>query len=157
MEKTVEKPTLPTSVDTRKQAVWPLIAGILTPLIVVGIGLAFVVNQQSQRAGQQSDAEQAAGPPAPEQQLYANISVSLQDQAGNPISDRKVTFLLRDEQGSDGRSIPSRTDTAGFATVSIPKEGSVFVDIAGTDSDQEITNLGPSRKTDFHVTVVLDQ
>lgn len=100
----------------KKRSSWiPIIAALLIPPVFV-IG-AIMIYEKRQADGTFANAAPAYG--------YLNVVLTVVDGDGAPIANKTAVFVQR--QGEEETSYTVTTDSAGIATMSLPKNGTITI------------------------------
>ncbi len=93
----------------------------------------------------------------------AYITVLVQNRAGSPVAGRQVSFIQKRTGGAASTDLgaeidfKSSTDSAGIATMSMPKIGRLTVHVDGSKREEAIPSLEAQAKDQVSFTIVLDE
>lgn len=133
----------------------PLVAAFLLPALAVALA-AFLY---ARRTPEQNP------PPSMNAGLVpqAYITVLVQNRAGSPVAGHEVSFIQKRTGGAASTDLgaeiefKSSTDSAGIATMSMPKVGRLTIHVEGAKRDEAIPSLEAHAKDQVSFTMELDE
>ncbi len=117
-----------------KQSWWPVFAAILIPALLVIFALFFAPEVE-----------------APSSDEQVAVVVRVVDASGAPLEGKAVRML----PGAGEETIVNTTDSAGYATASFRRRGSLAVSVEGGPTEPHFQDLGQSRKATIEITIPL--
>ena len=133
----------------------PLVAALLLPALAVALA-AFLY---SRRTPEQNPPAQKNSGLIPQ----AYLTVLVQNRAGSPVVGREVSFIQKRTGGAGSTDLgaeidfKSSTDSAGIATMSMPKVGRLTIHVEGAEREESIPSLESHAKDQVTFTIVLDE
>ncbi|MBI1291568.1 hypothetical protein GC173_10045 [bacterium] len=120
---------MPANIPSPKLTWFPLAGALLIPAVIVG-GLLTMTTRERQAEGIDISAPPSRGIQS------ALVEVTLIEKSGAPVVNRAVTFVHRqqgDVPGAGEQVYHATSDSAGVATISVPKMGMLSIAVDGME------------------------
>lgn len=140
-----------TQIGAPKNSWIPIVAAFVLPFVLFVAGIGFLLMNSRTEGTAVSPDELVAPTRIPDEQVY--ISVRVQREDGSPAPGHRVTF---EPLGTDRPAVVRESDSAGIATMSLAKRGTVVIRVDGVDEEFRLENLEQSDRDTYQRVVQVD-
>ncbi len=140
-----------TQIGAPKNSWIPIVAAFVLPFVLFVGGISFLLMNPRTEGTAVSPDEVVAPTRVPDEQVYITVRVTRED--GSPAPGNRVTF---EPVGADRPPVVRESDSAGIATMSLAKRGTIVVRVDGVDEKIRLDNLEQSDRDTFQLVVQVD-